>query len=98
MNFVQQAWYWRLAVLRVVVYMAIIASGTFLTATEDFSSSQWDETGQFLKLRIYLSCAGAAGMVFISFMDNTMGELRKAHADAGKTITTLTSETKGPNA
>lgn len=89
-------WYWRLAVLRVFFYMGITAGATFLTLTESYSTSQWHELGDFLKLRVYISCLGAAGTVFVAFMDSTMGELRKTHDDSGKQITTVTTETSGP--
>lgn len=95
-TFVQQAWYWRLAVLRVFTYMAITAGATFLTLTESYSTQQWKELGDFLKWRVYISCAGAAGTVFVAFMDSTMGELRKHQDDSQKTIATVTTELSKP--
>src|SRR5687768_9866093 len=92
----KQAWYWRMATIRCLVYMGITAGATFLTLTESYSTNQWLELGPFLKLRIYLSCLGAAGTVMVAFLDSTMGELRKTADESGKQITTVTTETSGP--
>lgn len=96
MRFVEQVWYWRLAVLRVLFYMASVWIASFLILTEDFSESQWKELGAFRKNRIYLSSAAPAIIALIAFMDTTMGSLRKALDDSGKHITTVTTETTGP--
>lgn len=94
MTFVEQAWYWRLAVLRVLVYMLSTFIASFLILTEDYGSSQWSELGEFLKRRIYLASLAPALIAFVAFMDQTMGTLRKTLEDRGRTITTVTTENK----
>lgn len=96
-SFAKQAWYWRMAVMRVFLYMSFVYISTYLTLTETFSSSQWAELGQFLKNRLHLSCLVPALGALLAFMDSTMSRLQQAQEDREKHITTVTTETSGPD-
>lgn len=86
----QKLWYWRVAILRCLLLMALTGGSTFLGLTESIAS--WSDTKPFSKFRIFIACAVSGGTVLIAFLDTTIQALRARQQE--KSDTTHTGHTE----
>lgn len=71
--------YWQVAFYRVLLYALVVGIGDFLTDTETWSQATWNDTGLFLKIRMFLSNGVTMAVVIVAFLDNTMTQLRNGN-------------------
>lgn len=74
-----------MAVFRVVLYSLAVGVADFLTDTESWSQETWNNTGLFLKVRMFASNGVAMVMVVIAFLDTTMTQLRNGNGSTNNT-------------
>lgn len=68
--------YWKVATTRCLIYMSIAGISDFLTDTETWSEKTWDDTGLFLKTRLFLGVWVTMATILVAFLDSTMAQLR----------------------
>lgn len=75
-KFMGNVWYWKMAVARVFLYMLTVGIADFMTDTETWSQTTWDDTGVFLKVRLFMSNGAAMIIVLVAFLDSSIQMLR----------------------
>lgn len=83
-DFVQNIWYWRMAGVRCLTYMAVVFGGTFLSMTETYTGDQWFELSTFETVRVFVTCGGASLGALLAFLDQTMAKLNKDKEEENK--------------
>ena len=68
-----KCWYWRMAVIRCLIYGSIVAWGVFKAGVEGFDSLSDLSHLQLLKLKGDMCVA--FGGVLLAFLDNTLSKL-----------------------
>lgn len=61
----------KLVWLRVACYFIIPFVTTFLGLTETWSGQNWDDSGAFLKARLFLSCFISGITSFVAYIDSS---------------------------
>lgn len=76
----KQAWEtvvaFKLVWVRVLLYVMIPSVTTFLSQTETWSGTTWDETATFLKVRVLFYSALAGAMALAAFIDQSMNRAK----------------------
>ena len=67
--------YYKLAIVRGIIYCSIPGVTLFLTQTETWDQKNWDNLGSFLRSRLILSCLVASATALVAFLDKTLSKL-----------------------
>lgn len=81
-TWIENLWYWRLAVVRVLIYAAIVAWPVFKSGTNGFESL--GEMKPLARGQMFGDMGVAAFGVILAFLDSTMAALRSTNGN-GKT-------------
>lgn len=73
MKFLQNFWYWRLAILRCLIYGCIVAWGVFKAGVEGFE--RWSDINEMSRWKLFGDMGVAFGGVLLAFLDNTLQRL-----------------------
>lgn len=73
--------YWKMAVLRAIIYMGVVGIGTFTALTGGVDTGDWVGMGWFEREKVYLSVIGSCLTTLVAFLDSTMGKLQSKNGN-----------------
>ncbi len=78
------AWYWRLAIVRCVIYGCIIGWGVFKAGTEGFE--RWSDMTNMQHIKLLGDMGMGFGGVLLAFLDQSIQKLSDGSPDNKSTI------------
>lgn len=80
--------YWKMAWLRVILFATASGFHYFLSHTETWSDTTWNDTGPFLLTRLAMGTAGEMILVVIAFLDQSIARIKNGD------VKVISTETK----
>lgn len=79
----RQAWEtlvaFKLVWVRVLIYVILPISTTFLALTKDMDDSKWQAMGGFARARLYMESAGPGMLALAAFIDQSLARAKSDH-------------------